>query len=92
MQTQKQKEDKEKTEQLLKLLKGLNPRNYKHKLQHMQRKHNELVAQKNIKSRRLEQLYKELDTLTHVNLQEDLAEIQVDNLQNKTDRDITLSK
>jgi predicted alpha/beta superfamily hydrolase len=68
-------EEKDKNEQLLKLLRGLHPRNYRHKLQQMQRKHDEMVAQKNIKKRRLELMYKELDGLTHANLQEDVAEI-----------------
>lgn len=70
-------EEKERLMQIVKLFKGLNPKNFMTKYKQMMKKHNQLVALKKSKQERLASLYSELDAITHLNLMEDVAQIEL---------------
>lgn len=75
--------------QIVGLFKGLNPKNFQSKYQQMIKKHNKLVALKMQKREQLAKLYSELDSITHINLMEDIAHLELTQKKPKKDQDFT---
>ena len=63
--------------QIVTLFRGITPKNFEAKKKLMTKKHDELVAARKVKEERLRALYSELDEVTHLNLIEDIAHLDL---------------